>query len=274
MSKPLVSVNFQNLKYNLYEILGVTRETSEKKIKKMYLKLAAELHPDNNPEFNEELWNHVVIANQVLTNLIEKKKYNDYLDNKDNKESFADLKNNFEYDVKEIEKMFPKKEEAKSSFKDKIEELNKKHGFNKDLDSMNIMANYEKLKKNRGDVAIQQEKILNNDDFNSKFQKRKETGGFQDQVINYSNNSSLIAYESNDGLMNIGDYSALYAEDTISTSGFTSLNQAFKIQNINTKVPEKSLEQRMKEYNNATSMFDSRKPGDFSQKKFDEWTEK
>ena len=47
-----MSTNFQNLKYNLYEIIGVTRDDSEKKIKKNYLKLAKELHPDKNPDFN------------------------------------------------------------------------------------------------------------------------------------------------------------------------------------------------------------------------------
>jgi curved DNA-binding protein CbpA len=271
MANPLISVNFPSLKYNLYEILGVSRETSDKKIKKTYLKLAVELHPDKNPDFNEEVWNHLVIANQVLLNSQLKEKYNDFLDNKDKKESFLELKNNFEYDVKEVEKMFPKKEEAKSTFKNKIDELNKKHGF-REVD-LNVVENYNRMKKTREQVSIPQEKILNNDDFNSKFQKRKDTGS-SESLVNTSGNTTLLPYQSNDGLTTIGDYSTLYMEDSVSTGGFTSLDMAFKLQNININVKEKSLEERMKEYKSATSHFDGRKPSDYSQKKFDEWFEK
>ena len=82
-----MSTNFQNLKYNLYEIIGVTRDDSEKKIKKNYLKLAKELHPDKNPDFNEEVWNHISIANTVLTNPQTREKYNEFLDQKNKKEN-------------------------------------------------------------------------------------------------------------------------------------------------------------------------------------------
>jgi len=269
MSSPLITVNFQNLKYNLYEILGVDKNSSEKKIKKNYLKLAKELHPDKNPNYNEELWSHISIASQVLTNQSLKQKYNEYLDDAEKKESFFDLKNSFEYDVKEVEKIFPIKEEAKSSFKSKIEELNKKHGFNNSLDN-NVMNQYSKIKQSRNQISIPQEKISNTSDFNNLFEKRKEN----DQLITISQtNSTLLPYQYNDGLTNINDYSALYLEDSVSTGGFTSLDVAFKVQKINTNYTEKSLEEKLKEYKNVTNNLGSRKPGDYSSKKFDEWTD-
>ena len=36
MSNPLVTINFSELKFNLYEVLGLTNEASESRIKKSY----------------------------------------------------------------------------------------------------------------------------------------------------------------------------------------------------------------------------------------------
>jgi len=269
MSSSLISVNFQNLKYNLYEILGVNKTSSDKKIKKHYLKLAKELHPDKNPNYNEELWDHISLASQVLTNPNLKQKYNEFLDDTEKKESFFDLKNSFEYDVKEVEKAFPVKEEAKNTFKSKIEELNKKHGFTNSSDN-NVMSQYSKIKQSRNQISIPQEKISNTSEFNNLFEKRKENVS----LINISQtNSALLPYQGNDGLTNINDYSALYLEDSVSTGGFTSLDLAFKVQKINTNYTERSLEDKLKEYKSVTNNLSTRKPADYSSKKFDEWTD-
>jgi DnaJ-class molecular chaperone len=53
MSKPLVSVNFQNLKYNLYEVLGIDSKASETKIKKAFRNLILNFHPDKNNNIEE-----------------------------------------------------------------------------------------------------------------------------------------------------------------------------------------------------------------------------
>jgi curved DNA-binding protein CbpA len=265
-----MSTNFQNLKYNLYEIIGVTRDDSDKKIKKNYLKLAKELHPDKNPDFNEEVWNHIAIANQVLNNPQTKIKYNEFLDQNNKKESFQ-LKNNFEYEVKNVEKMFPVKDEAKSTFKSKIEELNKKHGFNASNDT-NVLKQYNTVKQSRGQISIPQERISGTSDFNSKFENRKDNGTFNDQLISINQtNSSLMPYQLNDGLASINDYSSLYLEDSISTGGFTSLDIAFKLQKVDTNFKQKTLEEKMKEYKNVSSNLSSRKPMDYSTTKFEDW---
>ena len=132
------------------------------------------------------------------------------------------------------------------------------------------MNQYSKIKQSRSQINIPQEKISNTEDFNSLFEKRKEN----DQIITISKtNTTLLPYQSNDGLSNINDYSALYLEDSISTSGFTSLDMAFKVQKINNNYTEKSLDEKLKEYKNITNNLSSRKPNDFSSKKFDEWTD-
>ena len=272
MFKPIVTIDFNELKFNLYEILGLTNEASENRIKKSFKKLLIELHPDKNSDSNEEIFNHIIIANQVLSNSILRKDYDNYLQEKDNKILHTDLKTNFDSVIKDVEKLFPIKEDADKKFKIKIEELNNKHGVN-NLNSKNVMTQYEQLKKMRdSQVSITQEKISNRDDFNQKFESRKDLGTFDSQIIQVKPNSGLGTYQPNDALVGISDYSKLYIEDNISTGSYTSLNTAFKIQNIDSNISEKSLKERIEEYKNQTNLFSTRKQNDFSSKKFDDWT--
>jgi curved DNA-binding protein CbpA len=269
MSNPIVSINFADLKYDLYQILGLSKEASDNRIKKTFRKLVLELHPDKNKDANEELYNHVIIANQVLTNSQLRKDYDAFLDESSKKDSFLDLKKNFDSQIKEVEKFFPVKEEAKGLFTNKIDELNKKHGFNTENDSKDIMSQYNNAKTNRkSQINIPQERISNTKDFNAKFENKKESGVFGEQLIVANANNNLGTYQPNDGLATIGDYSNLYAEDTVSTGAYTSLDMAFKIQKINTDVKEKTLDQRMIEYKNQTTQFSNRNPNDFSSRNF------
>jgi curved DNA-binding protein CbpA len=273
MSNPLVTINFSELKFNLYEVLGLTNEASESRIKKSYKKLLIELHPDKNPDSNEEIFNHIIIANQVFGNSILRKDYDNYLKEKDNKILHTDLKNNFESVIKDVDKLFPIKEDATKKFKSKIEELNNMHGVTCDLDSKNVMGQYEQLKKMRDlNISIPQEKISNRDDFNQKFESRKDTGTFNTQIISVNSNSTLGTYQPNDALVGIGDYSKLYLEDNVSTGSYTSLNMAFKIQKFDSNISEKSVKEKMEEYKNQTNQYNNRKQNDFSSKKFDDWT--
>lgn len=275
MSIPLVSINFNELKFSLYEVLGLTNEASENKIKKSFKKLLIELHPDKNPDSNEEIFNHIIIANQVLGNSILRKDYDNYLQEKDNQISHTDLKNTFDSVIKDVEKMFPVKEDATKQFKSKIEELNNKHGVNNNLNSKNVISQYDQLKKMRdSQVNIPQEKISNTNDFNQKFESRKDIGTFNNQIIpvNPSSTFTLGTYQSNDALVGINDYSKLYLEDNVSTGSYTSLNMAFKIQKFDSNISEKSLKERMEDYKNQTNQYNTRKHGDFSAKKFDDWS--
>lgn len=262
--------NFDDLKYNLYEMLGLTKDASENRIKKTIKKLMLELHPDKNKDSSDELLHHLYKAKDILSDVKLRKEYDYFLENSNKKDSFLELKSNF--NKKDIDKFFPVKEEAEGSFLTKIEESNKKHGFIANSDTGNIMSKYENIKKNRSSqITIPQEKISNTKDFNSKFENKKETGAFDEQIIVANPNSSLGTYQPNDGLATIGDYSNLYAEDSVSTGSYTSLDMAFKMQKINTEFKEKSLEQRMKEYKNQTTEFGNRKPNDFSSRTFNEW---
>jgi molecular chaperone DnaJ len=51
---------------NYYEILGVSKEASEKEIKKSYYKLSFKLHPDKNKDVDISLFNEITEAYNVL----------------------------------------------------------------------------------------------------------------------------------------------------------------------------------------------------------------
>jgi len=65
---------------DLYSVLGLTREASEKEIKKAYRKLALEYHPDRNPgdDIAESKFKEVQQAYEVLGNPEERVKYDTY----------------------------------------------------------------------------------------------------------------------------------------------------------------------------------------------------
>jgi curved DNA-binding protein CbpA len=275
MSKPLITVNFDDLKINLYDVLGISKDANDAKIKKNFKKYVIELHPDKNPESNDDIYQHVIIANQVLSNSILRKDYDNFLEEQDKKTQHFDLKKNFETVSKDLDNLFPVKEEATGNFKSKISELNQKHGYNESMNNETVTNQYQKMKKNRdSQINIPQEKIAGNNDFNKKFESRVDTGAFENQIIPIQKNLGLGTYQPNSGLATLSDYSKLYAEDSISTGSFTSLDMAFKIQKLEPETKERNLKERMEEYKNQTSSFNSRKPADFSNKNFIDWNSK
>ena len=65
-----------------YKILGVSASIDKDGIKKAYRKLAVQYHPDKNPDdpTAEEKFREVTEAYQVLSNEVERKKYDLFSD--------------------------------------------------------------------------------------------------------------------------------------------------------------------------------------------------
>ena len=76
MSK--VEIDFNNLKYNLYEILNIPTNSDDVKIKKNFMKIIKNFHPDKNSELEEEIYYHIILANQILLNKESRKKYDEF----------------------------------------------------------------------------------------------------------------------------------------------------------------------------------------------------
>lgn len=72
-----------------YKILGVPKNASAEDIKKAYRKLARQYHPDTNPgEVSEKKFKEINEANEVLSDPVKRKKYDQYGANWQNSEAY------------------------------------------------------------------------------------------------------------------------------------------------------------------------------------------
>ncbi len=272
MSK--IEIDFNNLKYNLYEILNVSPDSDDVKIKKNFVKLIKNFHPDKNSDLEEEIYYHIILANQILLNKDSRKKYNDFLNGV--AESFQDLKNSFSKSIKNVDQYFPHKDDSQALFNNKIEELNKKHSYSENVNSESVVDKFNKAKEKRSgeDIKIEKEDFKTVDEFNDKFNTYKTDGGkFQDQIIEFKGApTELSTYVIGENYTSLQDLDKLYIEDSVQSSRYSSLDKAFMLQpSTNTLSTPKTAEERMKEYQSQTDLFKNMKPTEFSTKKFNEW---
>ena len=131
--------NLSNI--DLYEILDISRECSEKKLKKSYKKLVLRLHPDK-PGGDSDAFELVNLAYTILKDLKLKNKYNikrdEYLSSRDfNCLKYSKIEQNV--NIPETE------EDAKKNFLILENELNLKHNY----DSSDVSAISTAELKNR-----------------------------------------------------------------------------------------------------------------------------
>lgn len=241
MSK--IEIDFNNLNYNLYELLNVQNDATEQTIKKNFIKVTKTFHPDKNSDLEEDIYYHIVLANQILTNKDLRIKYDLYL--KEVAETFNDLKNNYN----KFNKSFTGPDEKQSTqvFKKINEELNNKHGYNNNNNDK-IIDRFNKVKESRDmeEMKIEKEDIKNSKEFNIKFNNNKLSGKYKDQIIEYK--GELTTYSGNDTYTNLADIDKLYIEDSILTNKYSSLDKAFTIQPIIEWNNTKTIEEKMNEY--------------------------
>jgi curved DNA-binding protein CbpA len=220
-------LNFNTLKFNLYEILNIQSDASNDKIKKAFRNLIKHFHPDKNNDAEEEIYYHIITANQILTNPTSRKLYDNFLNKKEN--THDELKNNY-FDNKH--KIIPNS----GNKSDNNTVFNKK--FESDLfveDVIDIKTRYNKMIRDREtNINIINENFINNDDFNNKFIYKMNNGTFEQQIIPINEKQELSIYNNNDDFTSIDiAYNNLYIDGQgISTSKFTSIESAFKLSPI------------------------------------------
>jgi curved DNA-binding protein CbpA len=252
-----MSIDFNTLKYNLYTILNVSNDADNVTIKTKFMKIIKNFHPDKNTELEEEIYYHIILANQVLLNKELRKKYDLFLD--PNINTFNDLKESFNKMNKDMNNTTKKSGSLSiKEFTDKCELLNKKHNAVLDsskLDNVVVMERLEQIKQERNNIKIVKEDIKDDKDFNNKFNNNKIDGKFKDQIIEYNPSSDLATYISHNNYTNIEDIDKLYVEDTIQSTDFSSLNRAFLLHPTTLDIDnKKSLDDKMKEYKKQSNI--------------------
>ena len=217
---------FSHLKYNLYEILDVSPTSDINVIRKQYLKLIKNFHPDKNSSIEMNIYYHIIEAKNILLDENIRKLYDNFID--PTIETFDELKNNYKKynDISNISLSDGPLTNAKLEFNKKIDELEKKHNIH----NININQDITKIKYNNNDIIIDKEDIKDFKEFNDKFDNNKLSGAVKTQIIELSKINN--AYESLlvDNYSNIEEIDKLYVEDSIDNYLFSSLDRAFVLQ--------------------------------------------
>jgi len=219
---------------DLYEILNISNECSESKLKKSYKKLVLTYHPDRGGDSDAfELVNlaYTILKDSKMRKIYDKKR-KDYLSSRD----FNGLK----YDKMDMPMNIPNtKDAAKKNFIELEKELNKKHNFDSsDVDVIStseLKKRMEKLQFSRNNFETDHKKNvkkvhLSKYDFNEMF--------INESSIENNNNTEIVAFNGNDNALT--NYTSinnnnLYADTGSSSNNFTSLDVAFS-SNLPTKV--------------------------------------
>jgi curved DNA-binding protein CbpA len=261
-----VTIDFDTLKFNLYEILGIDSDSDDKKIKKAFRNLILNFYPDKNKEAEEDIYYHILTANQVLSNKEHRKRYDDYLNKL--QDTHDELKNKFKKDLLTNPE---NKDDAFKIFQEKFKELDKRHyehtnKFDIDLNNIDKIIN----ERNK-EINIPSENIKSTNDFNNKFEERIMNGKFNDQIIPVEENMKLSSYNVNDNYTSLDiAFDNLYVDGGgISTSKYTSLDSAFKLQPVNTRIVKNTnIKEEINRYNSMTNNLSSI---EYSKDRFDLW---
>ena len=269
MSKHLIEINFDQLKFNLYDLLGVSTDSTAKKIKKAFRSLIVKFHPDKNDVIDDEIYNHLTISNQVLTNDELRKKYDDWLKSFEVNQSHESLKDKSQ---NYVDNHHDKK--TNYSYEHIENQLNKKHGFTEDyklpMDENIYNKKFSDIKnemKNLGLETINKEEFRGSNDFNSKFSNRKVDGHLKNQIIKVDKQSEIMELNNRDignKFLSINNYEMLYSNDGVDTQDYSSLEQGFGL------LPnENDLKSNRNRSNNSFSSYveDYKKEGDIIFKK-------
>jgi DnaJ-class molecular chaperone len=245
MSK--IELDFNTLKYNLYEILNVKSDSDESRIRKNFIKLIKTFHPDKNSKLEEDIYYHIILSNQILLNKESRIKYDKFLEAKI--DNFNELKSGFN----NVDKIQNKKLDSETikEFNNKVDLLNKQHGYSNN-NNLPTIDRYNKLLSTRDtDVNIDREDIKTSNDFNNKFNENKKNGKFKDQIIEYNENNEICTYETN-SYVTINNIDKLYLNDSILTDNFSSLDKAFLLTPTINNNDNKSIKEKLINYEKNT----------------------
>ena len=188
-------------------------------------------------------------------------------------DDFESIKRESKKAINKINESKSNKNESNKSYKDIENEMNMSHGYIEDntiLSVTDIMKQVNKKKSDRGKLSIKYEDIRGNDDFNNKFIDRKKGGKMDQQIIEYEE-SNLTTFQDNSGqgYVSLENMNNLYLEgESLQTDRYSSLDRAFGLYKTPEILDTTNLDDKLKNYEEATDKYREMKPDDFSKKKW------
>ena len=249
--------SFNELEFNLYELLDLPIECSIEDIKKKFKKTIKKFHPDKISEIEEKLYYNITIANHILSNIDTRKKYDNWL-LKSNM-NHNSLKNNFSKEINEVKLSLPKtQKEAQVSFMETSQRLAQRHGnYMEDNRSMSsIYKEKEIIRRNVPEIV--QENFSSMKEFNKKFSERKVNGIYCDKLVKNENNIIPYKFGENNNFTEIKNFDKIYIKDTQLEEAFTLLS-IDEIDYGENGENTDNIENKISEYNNNTRKLNGKK---------------
>lgn len=252
-------INFNELEFNLYDILNLPYNCTISDVRLKYKKLIKKFHPDKITKLEEKIYYYVTLAHHILSNVENRQKYDSWL--KKSVVQQTDLKNQFKQEQENMKQYFPPtQEDAQYKFVEQNRELWNRHHDNFTEDKDNFDTRYSRYMDNRGKMKeIEQEKFSNMEDFNTTFTRRKNIDGkYNDKLIKINNKDEIMPYMPNNSMnyVELKDFNKLYVNDTIIASYYASLDIAFKLQpNIEDNRVKNNINKSIDKYNEMSGEF-------------------
>lgn len=239
-----LQIDFEDIPYDLFELLEINENSTDKEIKKAYKKCIVKYHPDKNTNSSDDYFSWITLAYKILSDPKNKELYIEWKNWSDNhnklKSNRQDIKLNTTKTYKEFE-----------------QELNQKHGYVENYDvisSKDTKTLLNKLINERNQVQVINENIsdINSAVDNLKQNKNKLQEKQQD-IIEFQGDLGTLQTGSNYGALS--DIGKLYGENqVVIEKNMSSMNYAFNLNPYQEYVENtKTLEEQIKDYEKETS---------------------
>jgi hypothetical protein len=230
---------FEDLKYNLYEILNVDSDTDDKIIKKQINKIIKYFHPDNKSkleELEEDIYSHIIFANKILMDKKLRKEYDLYISEKI--DTYIELKTSFSNTKNDIKKYFPDKNNSLIDFTNKLNELNKKHN------NFTFVNESNSLEREFNDESNSLEREFNKSGKNAKAFFTDESTQIKSELMNsktmFLNESNSLEREFNESGKNA---KAFFTDES-------TINKYNRIKNTRDIIIKKINIKNLEDFNN------------------------
>ena len=253
----MIEYSFNEMEFNLYELLDLPVDCSIEAIKKNFRKIIKKFHPDKISEVEEKLYYNITTAHHVLSNNVTRQKYDNWLLKSNT--NYNSLKKNFTKELETVQHFFPKTpKEAQINFIETSQKLAERHGSYVE-DNRHMSSIYKEKESTRKNIPeIVKEDFSNMKEFNKKFSERKVNGVYCDKIVKSDNN--IIPFNfGNNNYTEIKNFDKIYIKDN-------QLEQAFSLLSIdiidygdNMDENSSDITTKINNYNNSTSELNSKK---------------